>query len=792
MTTFIIKKTDNNVLCSIADGTANTTNSSLVLFGKNYAGYGPQLDENLVKLLENFCFGTAPQHPLQGQLWWNTTASTLNVYTPSGWKVVSGPTSSVTSPDSPRDGDLWWDTVNSQLYVYHAEIVGGAVVGGTWVLVGPSYTSAQGVSGAMTETVVGSSDNQPHVIIKFVIGGIVVAVLSSDATFATNDVPGFADIRPGFNLPTTYGQYVGNAENSLKLGNVLAANYLRSDVDSTTTHKLNIASESGLTVGPNADLSIKLDNGIVKIASNVVGGDIEFYYTDSAGTLGTALTIKSGSGAVLVATSPAFPQSVTSKQYVDSAITTASAGYLLTSGANRVAGDVVPNTTNTHSLGTTSARFKNTYSTNFVGDTLTVGAGVFDNITVINSSGTPDSVVTKVYVDNADSAAALLSASQVTAMRDQIVGSAPANLSTMGQIAAALANNPTFATDLAAQLALLAPKNSPNFSGTPMVPTVASNDISNKVASTAFVSSVTSNIFTMIATLVEANYAPILSPALVGYPTAPTMPQTDASSKLATTAYVKTAIEALIGGAPGTLDTLNELAQAIASDANFAASFTAALALKAPIANPVFTGSPQAPTPAQADSSTKLATTAYVTDKFAASVINPTFSGNVTVDNITVNQGMFTPINNTVDIGTPLRNFKTIYGTAMKANYADLAENYVADANYAPGTVLDFGGAKEVTLSTGKDLTKVAGVVSSNPAYLMNAGCTGEFVVAVALQGRVPCRVIGQVAKGDLLVSYGDGIARRHLKPDAGTIIGKALEVHAGEESMIEIVVGRC
>lgn len=785
MTTFIIKKTDTHTLCEIADGTADTIHSSLVLFGKNYAGYGPQLDENLVKLLENFSFSSPPLHPLQGQLWWDSLSKTLKVYSQADWKVVSGPSISTVPPVSTNTqvGDLWWDQDNKQLKVYN---------GTEWVVVGPTYTASQGISGAAAATVIGSSDHLPHVIIKFIIGGIVVAVLSSDATFSTNDVPGFADIKPGFNLPTTYGQYIGDAENSLKLGNVLAANYLRSDVISTTNFKLNVRSNDGLTVGLNTDLSVKVEDDAVKFVTNVLGRNTEFYVAGSSGVPALALQIATGTGNVLIMNAPATGLAATNKDYVDSVINTASAGYLLTNGGNYVAGDIVPATTNQHSLGTNSNRFKNIHATNFIGDTITVSSGIFDSITIAGNTTGIDSAVSKGYVDNADAAITVATDGKLLALKSQIVGTAPADMNTLGKISTALGGNPTFAVDLASQLTLLAPLNNPNFTGAPMVPTLPSSDISNKIASSAFVSSVVSNAATSITNLVALNYATLASPALTGYPTAPTRNNTDATTNIATTAFVKTAIDNLIGGAPGTLDTLNELAQAIANDANFSASFTASLALKAPIANPVFTGIPQAPTPLLSDSTTKLATTAYVTDKLVASAVNPTFTGNVTVDNITINQGVFTPINNTVDIGTSTRGFRTIYGTAMKANYADLAENYVADANYAPGTVLDFGGAKEVTLSTGKDLTKVAGVVSTNPAYLMNTDCKGEFVVAVALQGRVPCRVIGQVAKGDLLVSYGDGIARRHLKPDAGTIIGKALEVHAGEESMIEIVVGRC
>lgn len=128
-----------------------------------------------------------------------------------------------------------------------------------------------------------------------------------------------------------------------------------------------------------------------------------------------------------------------------------------------------------------------------------------------------------------------------------------------------------------------------------------------------------------------------------------------------------------------------------------------------------------------------------------------------------------------------------IAATSTSARYADLAEKYAADAMYLPGTVVEFGGEAEVTLATA-DSRSVAGVVSTNPAYLMNVDAVG---VAVALTGRVPCRVTGKIAKGDMLVSAGNGAARAEAEPKSGQVIGKALENFDGVDGVIEVVVGR-
>jgi hypothetical protein len=129
-------------------------------------------------------------------------------------------------------------------------------------------------------------------------------------------------------------------------------------------------------------------------------------------------------------------------------------------------------------------------------------------------------------------------------------------------------------------------------------------------------------------------------------------------------------------------------------------------------------------------------------------------------------------------------------GVATSAYYADLAENYVADEQYEPGTVVQFGGEYEVTLAQNKT-PRVAGVVSTHPAYLMNSIQSGDYVVPIALQGKVPCKVSGYITKGDMMVSGGQGYAIAAENPKMGTVIGKALEDFHGEYGVINIVVGR-
>jgi len=276
-------------------------------------------------------------------------------------------------------------------------------------------------------------------------------------------------------------------------------------------------------------------------------------------------------------------------------------------------------------------------------------------------------------------------------------------------------------------------------------------------------------------------------------------------------------IDSLVDSAPGALDTLNELAAALGDDANFSGTVTSSLATKMPLAGGTFTGdviaenltisgsytltlggilnanSQRLTSVATPTASSDAATKGYVDGGLAGlsqdsisegdSKIEVTDSGTGTAV-VTLDNAAHTTFNSSgITLSTGVFS-----GTATSAQYADLAEMYSADADIEPGTVVCFGGEHEVTTCMQDADKKIAGVVSTNPAYLMNSDADG---VAVALQGRVPCKVTGAVAKGDMLVAAGNGMARAEENPAMGTVIGKALENHAEGEGVIEVVVGR-
>jgi hypothetical protein len=165
-------------------------------------------------------------------------------------------------------------------------------------------------------------------------------------------------------------------------------------------------------------------------------------------------------------------------------------------------------------------------------------------------------------------------------------------------------------------------------------------------------------------------------------------------------------------------------------------------------------------------------------------------TGNVSCGNI-VN----TNANGVGNIGTSATRFNQVFALASSAQYADLAEKYTADADYAPGTVLEFGGDQEVTTTTTSHSPRVAGIVSTQPSYIMNDGLVSDHTAMVSLTGRVPCLVQGPVAKGDRLVASDVVGHAQRLDPtqyEPGCIIGKALEDYpSGTTGTIEVAVGR-
>ena len=263
---YTINLTDGNVFATIADSTVNTS-SSMILVGKNYAGYGEFLDENFIHLLENGANTTAPAAPLTGQLWWDKTNFLLKVYNGTIFKTISAATSSATAPTSNVQGDLWYDTVNQQVKVY---------TGAAFIVVGPAFSSSQGTTGAIPETI-NDSAASPHFVTSLYVNNTRVAIVSKDATF-TPAAPINTDFPSIFNGITLYNSgspvFSGSATNAQLLDNLDSTDFMRATANTATTGTVRINNDLGLFVGTAnaAIISETANDGVVR--SGISGGNL--------------------------------------------------------------------------------------------------------------------------------------------------------------------------------------------------------------------------------------------------------------------------------------------------------------------------------------------------------------------------------------------------------------------------------------------------------------------------------------------------------------------------------------
>lgn len=300
---YIVNLPDGTLLTTILDGTIDNTSSSLTLVGRNYAGYGEIIAEDLVALLVNFAKNSAPNNPLTGQIWYDTSASIAKVYTGTIWKAVGSATVATVSPSTTVGGDLWWDSINKQLYVYDGTTPYSAA---GWTLVGPNFSTVLGKSGALFEQI--SDGAVWHDVVSMYLDGTRTAIISQD-TFTPNvSIIGFSTLQVGWNMnsDTTKGYIWGTANNASYLGNQPAANYFRNNINNSGSGTLSILNNGGLTIGSTGQFVTNVSGNNVTL-QNVSGGTLN---------LGTALTV-TATGEVTVSVDPTQPLGVTTKQYVD-------------------------------------------------------------------------------------------------------------------------------------------------------------------------------------------------------------------------------------------------------------------------------------------------------------------------------------------------------------------------------------------------------------------------------------------------------------------------------------------
>ena len=276
-----LNKTDGTILTDLVDGTVDSTSSDLTLIGRNYSGFGEFLNENFIKLLENFSSSDEPANPIRGQLWYDTSENKLKIYNGSQFTSSGGTTLSAQTPNAVA-GDLWIDTTRQQLYFFDGT--------GNPILAGPVYAKEQGKSGFECISVL-DTQNQTRTVIMFYVQGQVAGAYSnvvftpavSDreqlTAFVTNANPS-ATLQKGFNAVDDTFKYVGTASKaeSLIINNqtVSGANFLRNDVDGITTGSLTVQNNSGITVGAGGDGKFSVEGGVLTIRQTQSDKDIQF------------------------------------------------------------------------------------------------------------------------------------------------------------------------------------------------------------------------------------------------------------------------------------------------------------------------------------------------------------------------------------------------------------------------------------------------------------------------------------------------------------------------------------
>ena len=284
---YTINNTSGTTLVTLSDGTIDTTTTDLALFGKGYAGFGERLNENVVKLLENFANTSAPANKQKGQLWYDTLNNQIKVWNGSKFKPVGSSTNASTSPTNANTGDFWFDTNNSQFYVYN---------GTAWTLIGPTTVAGSGVTQASAQ-VVADDVGVNKSILKFITNDAVVGIVSAEQFTPGTAISGFATIYKGITLSTAIAsnKLTGTATNADALGGVAAANYLRSNANDTTSGSLGIINDSGLTIGAGSDLTVTVSGTDVTFANTSSNGDILFTVNDG-GVTKTLMTLDGATG----------------------------------------------------------------------------------------------------------------------------------------------------------------------------------------------------------------------------------------------------------------------------------------------------------------------------------------------------------------------------------------------------------------------------------------------------------------------------------------------------------------
>jgi hypothetical protein len=599
---YTIYTTNGNLYATIQDGTINNT-SGINLIGRNYTSYGDAQNENFIKLLENFADAIPPTLsslalvPLTGTLWYDTGNKLVKVYDGLNWYPVSQRIVANSAPTADNTGDQWYDTVNAQLKSW---------TGSAWQVVGPAYTASQGVTGTVPGTIV-DTNNVTHIVANTYTAGNLVSIASYDSTFTPNQpIIDLATIQQGINLVGTT-VINGNVTNSQTIGGVGLSSLAR--VDRTPSFAVDIAVAGNLVLGSYGNIHFTSNNNLV-LHNHAFQGNVEFYTNSTLGNL-SVLHIDGNSGLATIYADPVSSKGIATKNYVD---------------------------TNVSALNVNITNLQNVLNATIGAQTISTNANLSAAIANTNANLT---TITNLINSNVASLTASTTASFTYANAN-----AAGLYNSIGTVANAL---PTYA-----------PIHSPSFTGTPLVPattaqityqtnlntllnyyqltgplSITAGDYLTQVDPTSFVllsnvraiannpsvSNVTVQIIagtvsTLGNTLVLQNgtLTGVHVTAAGKYGPGPNfLGLGDSSLTAASTLYVDLTANLLYG--------LSSNAITAANAYNVGYTITA-VAPKANIVSPAFTGNVTAPTPPAGDNSGNVATTAFVTGVVASQAFN--------------------------------------------------------------------------------------------------------------------------------------------------------------------------
>jgi hypothetical protein len=292
---YILKLSNGKVLLTLSDQKRDSVTTSLTLIGKNVNAYGTDINDNFIRLMENFANTSEPTSPLVGQIWFNTEDQKIYVYNNSQFfKPIGSPTIQATAPEGLAEGDFWIDSVRQQLHFWD---------GTRFTLVGPGYNSATGKSGIMVEDILDNLSRTQTVANLYSNDKLIALITSSTFSLSTSlaTTMGIASVVPGINLSSDV-ILNGTSANSNGLGSVDAGDFIASSTSSLQLlyGPIDIFNDEGLSIGTNNDFQFTAEGSSPKVATMAISSNDDFnllagpgsclYYRNDSGNLGVFTT----------------------------------------------------------------------------------------------------------------------------------------------------------------------------------------------------------------------------------------------------------------------------------------------------------------------------------------------------------------------------------------------------------------------------------------------------------------------------------------------------------------------